>query len=69
MEIYQETLVLIFLLKLKEKFSHDQGLYIILDPRQFECEMNIRDKNTEMSGMKKKTYMEHLRYNEQEQNA
>ena len=58
-----KTLVLLLFLKLKEDYL-DQDLFIILDPRQFEYEMNIRDTKTGMSGMN----TEHLQYNEQEQN-
>ena len=40
---------------------------IMLDPRQFQHELHIRNTNTRISGTKK-TYQEHLQYNEKKGN-
>ena len=50
MIIYQKRLVLNLFIK---KISQDQGLYIILGPRQFEHKMNVRNTKRWISGMKK----------------
>ena len=59
MEIYQKNT--------RFDFIHKRLLGRILGPRQFECEINIKNTKRRMSGTY--TYREHLQYIEKESKA